>query len=98
MSTTIKTGWLNDKNGNKFAPKTLMSQVQTSDGVLIEDKINNDLNEIKIYIDSKDVFVATYDVTTYQEVVEAHNAGRIVQVRDTGGIIYPLCVCSEEEG
>lgn len=39
MSTTVKTGWLNDKNGDKFAPKTLTSQVQTSDGTLFEDKL-----------------------------------------------------------
>jgi hypothetical protein len=41
MSTTVKTGWLNDKNGEKFAPKTLISQVQDNDGVLLEDKLNN---------------------------------------------------------
>ena len=47
MSTTVKTGWLNDKNGDKFAPKTLTSQVQTSDGILLEDKIQADLNLTK---------------------------------------------------
>ena len=47
MSTTVKTGWLNDKNGDKFAPKTLISQVQTSDGILIEDKIQTDLDAVK---------------------------------------------------
>lgn len=47
MSTTVKTGWLNDKDGNKFAPKTLTSQVQTSDGVLLEDKIQADLDAAK---------------------------------------------------
>lgn len=44
MPTTVKTGWLHDRNGDKFAPKTLTSQVQTSDGVLIEDKIQTDLD------------------------------------------------------
>ena len=46
MSTTVKTGWLEDKNGNKFAPKTLLSQVQTNDGVLLEDKIQADLDSV----------------------------------------------------
>ena len=46
MPTAIKTGWLKDKEGNKFAPKTLTSQVQTNDGTLIEDKIQADLNEL----------------------------------------------------
>jgi hypothetical protein len=48
MSTTIKTGWLNDKNGDKFAPKTLTSQVQTNDGVLLDTK----LDEIKESVDN----------------------------------------------
>ena len=39
MADTVKIGWLHDKNGDKFAPKTLTSQVQTSDGVLLEDKL-----------------------------------------------------------
>lgn len=47
MATTVKTGWLHDKNGDKFAPKTLTSQVQTSDGILIEDKIQTDLDAAK---------------------------------------------------
>ena len=54
MSTeTIKTGWLNDKEGNKFAPKTLTSQVQTSDGTLLEDKIQADLDAVKTDVDEK---------------------------------------------
>ena len=59
MSTTVKTGWLNDKNGDKFAPKTLTSQVQTSDGILIEDKIQTDLDTAisglatETYVDEK---------------------------------------------
>ena len=40
MPTTVKTGWLKDKNGDKFAPKTLTSQVQTNDGVLLEDSMS----------------------------------------------------------
>ena len=50
MSTTIKTGWLNDEQGNKFAPKTLTSQVQTNDGVLLEDKIQIDIEAAKTEI------------------------------------------------
>lgn len=50
MSTTVKTGWLKDKEGNKFAPKTLSSQIQTSDGILLEDKIKADLDAAKTEI------------------------------------------------
>ena len=45
MSTTVKTGWLKDKNGEKFAPKTLSSQVVTNDGTILEDKLITNLNE-----------------------------------------------------
>lgn len=56
MSTTINTGWLKDNNGDKFAPKTLTSQVQTSDGILLENKIETDIlsakDEMQEYTDS----------------------------------------------
>ena len=48
MSTTIKAGWLKDKQGNKFAPKTLSSQVITTEGLSLEDKITEDLNTLDI--------------------------------------------------
>lgn len=41
MSTNIITGWLNDDNGEKFAPKTLSTQVLMSDGNNLENKIKN---------------------------------------------------------
>lgn len=44
-NNTVKTGWLKDANGEKFAPKTLTSQVQTSDGTLLEDKVKTDIDE-----------------------------------------------------
>lgn len=40
MNTIVKTGWLKDKNSEKFAPKTLVSQVQMNDGKLLEDEIS----------------------------------------------------------
>lgn len=52
MSTTIKTGWLNDNNGDKFAPKTLSSQVITADGIILEDKIQSDIDEAIAYADN----------------------------------------------
>lgn len=44
MAENIKVGWLTDKNGDKFAPKTLISQVQTNDGTLLADEIANIVN------------------------------------------------------
>lgn len=39
MST--KTGWLKDKNGKKFAPKTLSSRVIMSNGTNLQDTLDN---------------------------------------------------------
>ena len=47
MSQTVKAGWLKDSQGNKFAPKTLSSQVRTDDGRTIEDKFNAELTELE---------------------------------------------------
>lgn len=55
---SVKTGWLKDHNGDKFAPKTYVSQVVTIDGIPIEETISplvqaeiaqlkNDLDELK---------------------------------------------------
>jgi hypothetical protein len=45
MSTTVKVGWLKDKEGNKFAPKTLSSQIITSTGELYEEQVTNEIVE-----------------------------------------------------
>ena len=75
MSTTVKTGWLNDKNGDKFAPKTLTSQVQTSDGTLFEDKLQIDLDTTlataQAYTDTKTAELAS--TTEITNSISAHN-------------------------
>lgn len=75
MSTTVKTGWLNDKNGDKFAPKTLTSQVQTSDGTLFEDKLQTDLDTTlataQAYTDTKTAELAS--TTEMNNSISAHN-------------------------
>lgn len=45
MSATIKIGWLKDESGNKFAPKTLTSQIVSDDGTLFEDEIETYIDE-----------------------------------------------------
>lgn len=44
--STVNTGWLEDNNGEKFAPKTLGTQVFTSDGQTLEGVVNNISNKI----------------------------------------------------
>lgn len=46
MSTTVKAGWLKDSQGNKFAPKTISSQVITPSGLTLEDDIQAKLDNI----------------------------------------------------
>ena len=43
MSNTANTGWIKNKNGEKFAPKTLGSQVIIGE----DDTLENILNELK---------------------------------------------------
>lgn len=70
MSNVVKTGWLNDKSGDKFAPKTLSSQVVTQDGSTLESKIENELNRIQNGIPTKtsqltnDTFGGTVEITS----------------------------------
>ena len=45
--STINIGWLKNNNGEKFAPKTLSSQVMTSDGITLEDKIQGEFDNLK---------------------------------------------------
>lgn len=65
MATTIKTGWLNNESGDKFAPKTLTSQVQTNDGVLLEDKIQQDIEDAV-----KNINIPEVDLTDYAKKSE----------------------------
>ena len=61
MDTITKSGWLQDREGNKFAPKTIVSSVYASDGTTpleenIAENIVSNLNELTItlkeYIDT----------------------------------------------
>ena len=71
MSTPIKTGWLKDNSGDKFAPKTLSSQVQTVDGILLEDKLQDDLNAAKAEI--LDSVIENIDLSVYETKEDAQN-------------------------
>lgn len=44
-------GWLKDKNGEKFAPKTFLSQILQNDGSLFQDRIVNIENTLKDHDD-----------------------------------------------
>ena len=53
MSTTVKAGWLKDEQGNKFAPKTLISQIYKEDGSSFEEYIDQVTSNIDIEVDAE---------------------------------------------
>ena len=60
--------------------------------------ISSKFNEVDAKFAETKVFVATYGVTTYQEVMDAVNAGRVVQTKNEDGIILNLTAVAEGEG
>ena len=40
ITKTVKTGWGTDKDGNLFAPKTLVESIQNKDGKLLTEALN----------------------------------------------------------
>ena len=47
MSEEIKTGWLKERDGTKFAPKTLISQVVTNDGYNYDQVVKAQMSNLK---------------------------------------------------
>jgi len=60
--------------------------------------ISSKFNEVDAKFAEAKVFVAIYGVTTYQEVINAVNAGRVVQAKNEAGIIHNLAVAAAGEG
>ena len=76
MSTVINTGWLKDNNGEKFAPKTLISQVITSEGKTYEEEIQSQLNNISD--------IHTHDFYTLNNIpILKNDSGEIVIVDES---------------
>lgn len=73
--STVKTGWLKNNNGEKFAPKTLTSQVLTDEGVTLESQLSVDLDatlaEAKAYTDTMTSGIASTGVVDNK--INAHN-------------------------
>lgn len=85
MSNVVKTGWLNDKSGDKFAPKTLSSQVVTQDGSTLESKIENNYakkEDAKPYTDKEIAAlskqIAFVDTEDNEDVNDPYDGGTIV--------------------
>lgn len=74
--TKVVKGWLKDKNGNYFAPKTLVSQVADSDGNSLEDVINGQIDDVSAeankYTDEQ--LNARVGVNNVETQIETHNS------------------------
>ena len=54
--STVKAGWLKDNSGDKFAPKTLVTQVISYDGTTLDQELDTKANaDVTAYIDEYDV-------------------------------------------
>ena len=73
MSTTLGRGWLKDKAGKRFAPKTLASLVYTSDNQSLETRIDAEHDEMVSAINSVAEELATkiLNYTEYSVVLKA---------------------------
>lgn len=91
MSNIIKTGWLNDNDGNKFAPKTLSSQVITPDGIILEDKIQLDID-----VTSGKVDKLSEEVIEVKKSMNSGSAGQFAVSDGNGGINW-ITLCKAEE-
>ena len=76
--------------------ETLTQSGRPAEAKATGDAINNLRSEVDERIDESKLFIATYGATTYQDIVDAVNAGRVVQAKSEGDIICNLISCDEE--
>ena len=93
MSEVIKRSWLEDKNGVKHAPRTFLSQITTDDGILLEKKIDDDLNALKLCI-TPQMFGAggvgqTDDTQAFNLAITEHNnTGKPIYIPNGTYLVY----------
>ena len=98
--STVNTGWLKDNNGEKFAPKTLSSQVMTKDGISIDTLLNelsidggvsswNDLEDKPFYEECSELSnTITWDGdTTGKEFVDMSGDGSMIMYKVSNDFI-----------
>lgn len=91
MSNIVKTGWLIDKSENKFAPKTLSSQVVTPDGIILEDKIQLELDKTSDKINN-----LSEEVVKVKKSISNGLAGQFAVSDGKGGINWVTIRNAEE--
>ena len=84
IDTIAQEGWLKDNNGDKFAPKTFISQVQTREGISLEDKLQSDLDAAKedIIADVSIEVDSELDSTSTNPIQNATVAAELDTIKD----------------
>lgn len=89
--STVKTGWLKNNDGEKFAPKTLMSQVMTNEGTTLESQLSVELDatlaEAKAYTDTMTSGIASTGVVDNK--ISAHDVSPSAHA-DIRGLVSEL--------
>lgn len=104
MSTTVNTGWLKDNYGEKFAPKTLASQVVTPDGKSFVEEIQEQLENVDVGIEiTKAEYDALGDVvltdgkTYFITDIDGGGSGSGGGIANTDGVVINVEIGNWEE-
>jgi hypothetical protein len=81
-------------NGSEVALQSDIPDISTKQDTLVSGTNIKTINNTSILgsgdIDTKEIFVATYGTTTYQEISDAITAGKTVMCKNSNGNIYTL--------
>ena len=70
MATDIKTNWMQDFNGNLFAPKTLVESIQNKDGKTLQELLDKGSGALTADKISYDDTFTQMDVNNVQSAIE----------------------------
>lgn len=92
-------GWLKDKNGAKFAPKTFLSQILQNDGSLFQDRVKNIEDNISNHeerITNNENNITNhqkrYGNTEFCLTDDAINCDYVVKIHNGNMIFFKKCV------
>ena len=86
------------EGANKTIIDTALSSTSTNpvQNKVVNTAINNLSTLMNTKLEEAEVFIAIYNTTTYQEVIDAVNAGRIVQAKGEDNILHNLAMAVED--
>jgi hypothetical protein len=57
----VKKGWLKTRDGNYFTPMVLDNAIQTTDGQLFSDVVNENFNDLKYQLEETNRVLSSFD-------------------------------------